>query len=216
MADHAQGVVSGLNNNINALVAQTSEAAQAMRESISAIRNITVESVEKLNAGAETLYIAASEFSRAGQGVTGVFVQATQVSERLTVVATSLNAAARTVELAVASYDNTRSDLATMVESLHTIIESAKREAGLSKELVNDLESAAGRFSIVQRDTEAYLENVSGVLDETFAKFTGNMERSLDISHAEFHKNLAEAVGMLRGTIEGLDELLDRLGPGAK
>lgn len=215
MADHAQGVVSGLNNNINALVAQTSEAVQAMRESISAIRNITAESVERMESGAKTLYLAAIEFSQAGQGVTGVFAQATQVSERLIVVSTSLNAAARTVELAVASYDNTRSDLASMMESLQTIIESAKREAGVSRELVSQLESAAEKFNVVQRDTEAYLEKVSGVLAETFARFTENMVRSLDTSHAEFHKKLAEAVGMLRGTIEDLDDFLGRRSPGA-
>ena len=211
IASSSQVVVSGLNDKVNALLAPTSEAVHAMKESISALRSMSAESVEKMNKGADTLSVAASEFSKAGQGVTGVLERAIQVTERLSIVATGMDAAAKTVELAVGTYDRTRSDLATMTESLKGIVESTKREAGLSKELVLQLEVAAGKFGVAQKDAADYLEKVSGVLEECFAKFTEVMRDSLNRSRTDFDKSLGEAVGMLRSTIDDLDDLLGRL-----
>jgi hypothetical protein len=213
LSGQAETVVSNLGTNVVALISQTSEVVQAMQESVSAIRNITAESIQKMNAGAETLYIASSDFSKAGQAVTGVFERASQVAEKLSTATTVLDASAKTTQLAVAAYEKTRTDVAAMMESLQVIIDSAKREAGLSRELVEQLESAAAKFNIVQKDTDAYLGKVSSVLEETFVKFTDSMRQSLDKSRANFDTSLGEAVGMLRTTIEDLDDGLAKLTP---
>lgn len=211
LSGQAEAMVSSLGTNVGALISQSSEVVQAMRDSVNAIRAITTESIQKMNAGAETLYIASSDFSQAGQSVTGVFERANQLSEQLSDAAAGLDAATKTVQLAVAAYDKTRSDVAVMMESLKAIIESAQREAGLSKELVTDLEAAASKFSVVQKDTDAYLEKVSSILEETFGKFTDSMRQSLDKSRANFDTSLGDAVGMLRATIEDLDDGLSKI-----
>ena len=129
----------------------------------------------------------------------------------LSAAAAGLDVATKTVQLSVAAYEKTRSDVAAMMESLKMIIESAKREAGLSKELVTQLESAAAKFSVVQTDADAYLGRVSSVLEETFAKFTDSMAKALDKARINTDDSLSNAVGMLRATIEDLDEGLDRI-----
>lgn len=211
LSGQTEAMVSSLGTNVGALISQNSEMVQAMRDSVSAIRTITTESIHKMNAGAETLYIASSDFSKAGQAVTGVFERATQLSEQLSAAAAGLDSATKTVQLAVVAYDKTRSDVAGMMESLKAIIESVKREAGLSRELVAELESAAAKFSVVQRDADAYLARVSSILEETFAKFTDSMRQSLDKSRANFDTSLGDAVGMLRATIEDLDDGLSKI-----
>jgi ABC-type transporter Mla subunit MlaD len=211
LSGQAEAMVSNLGANVGALISQSSEVVQAMRDSVNGIRTITTESIQKMNAGAETLYIASSDFSKAGHSVTGVFERANQLSEQLSAAAAGLDAATKTVQLTVAAYDKTRSDVAVMMESLKAIIESAKREAGLSKELVTDLESAASKFNVVQKDADAYLEKVSSILEETFAKFTDSMRQSLDKSRANFDTSLGDAVGMLRATIEDLDDGLSKI-----
>ena len=211
LAGHAQNVLSDLDGNINALIAQTNAVIQSMKDSVNAMRNITAESIEKMNASAETLHVAASDFSKAGQGVTGVFDRANQVAEKLSVTATGLEAAARTVQLAVASYDKTRSDVNAMASSLQAIIESARREAGVSQKLVHELEAAAEKFSVVQKGTEVYLDQVSDVLKVTFEGFPEAMKLSLNRSRTEFGASLGAAVEMLRSTIEDLDDALAKL-----
>lgn len=211
LSGQVETTVSNLRANVVALISQTSEVAQAMRDSVDALKNITVESIQKMNAGAETLYIASSDFSKAGQSVSGVFERANQISEKLSAASAGLDVATKTVQLSVAAYEKTRSDVAAMMESLKTIVESAKREAGLSKELVTQLESAAAKFSVVQTDTDAYLGRVSSVLEETFAKFTDSMAKALDKARINTDDSLSNAVGMLRATIEDLDEGLDRI-----
>ncbi|MEW6058382.1 MAG: anti-phage ZorAB system protein ZorA [Bdellovibrionota bacterium] len=211
IADHAQAVVSDLGGQTDLIIAQASEMAQAMKDSCNALRDITTESINKMNAGAETLHVAASKFSDAGKSVVGVFERANQVAERLSITATGIDAAAKTAQLAVASYDRTRADLAAMLESLQAIIESARREAGLSKELIHELETAAIKFKAVQNETEDYLGNVSGILTETFSKWTDAIQHSLNRSRTEFDKSLQQAVEMLRTTIEDLEEGLSEV-----
>lgn len=211
LAGHAQTVLSGLDGNVNTLIAQTTEVIIAMKDSISAIRNITAESVEKMNASAETLYLAASDFSKAGQSVTGVFDRANLVAEKLSAATTGLETAARTVQLAVTAYDKTRSDMTAMAGSLQAIIESAKREAGLSQKVVHDLDTAAAKFGEVQNDTQIYLDNVSDVLTKTFNSFSDGMKLALDRSRTEFDKSLTESVSLLRSTIDDLDNALSKL-----
>lgn len=211
LADHAQNVLSDLDGNINSLIAQTNAVIQSMKDSVTAMRNITAESMDKMNASAETLHVAALDFSKAGQGVTGVFDRANQVSEKLSMTATGLEAAARTVQLVVASYDKTRNDVTAMASSLQAIIESAKREAGVSQKLVRELEAAAEKFSVVQKGTEVYLDQVSAVLKETLEGFTDAMKQSLHRSRTEFDISLGSAVEMLRSTIEDLDDALAKL-----
>lgn len=213
LSGQAETVISNIGTTVGTLISQTSEVVQAMRESISAIRNITTESIEKMNASAETLYIASSDFSKAGQAVTGVFERASQVAEKLSSATTVLDATAKTAQLAVAAYEKTRTDMAAMMESLEAIIDSAKREAGLSRELVEQLESAAAKFGVVQKDTDAYLGKVSSILEEIFVKFTDSMRQSLDKSRANFDTSLGEAVGMLRTTIDDLDDGLSKITP---
>jgi len=60
IAGNAQTTMTNVGSQVTALSAQTSQAVQVMKESITAIRNITTESVEKMNGAAETLYVAAS------------------------------------------------------------------------------------------------------------------------------------------------------------
>lgn len=209
ISGQAEATVNTLGNTVGVLTKQTSEVLQGMRDTIDALKSITIESIQKMNAGAETLYVASSDFSKAGQSVAGVFERASQISEKLSAAAAGLDSATKTVQLSVAAYERTRSDVVTMVESLRTIIESAKHEAGLSKELVTQLESAAAKLSVAQTDADAYLGRVSSVLEETFASFTDSMAKAVDKARVNTDVSLSNAVEMLRATIDDLGEGLD-------
>lgn len=211
LAANAQATMTDLGTQVTTLTDQTSQAIQAMKESITAIRNITNESIDKMGGAAETLYVAASDFSKAGTAVSGVFDRTSQVAEKLSITATGLDAAAKTVQMAVSAYDRTRTELTGSIDSLKTIVESAKRDAGLSKELIAQLEANVAKFNTVQRETELYLEKVTDVLTKSFTGFTENMTRAIKSTNTEFHQSLSQAVTILSSTIQELDGHLAQL-----
>ena len=211
IAGQAQLAVDDMGGQITTLMAQTTEAIQAMKESINAIRNITTESVDKMNDAAEILFNSSSDFSNAGRGMVDVFEKTKQVSGTLSNTAQSLEEASKTVQQCVAAYDKTRSELTNSIDSIQTLIETAKREAGVSKELITQLEEAARIFNATQDQTEHYLNNVSNVLTTSFGEFSQHITKTLDRSRTDFNVNLAQAVDMLRGTIDDLDKYLSQL-----
>ena len=211
MAGHAHDVFSGLNHTINELSSQTSDMTRTMKEAIVDIKDITTKSIDKMNSGADSLYIAASEFSKAGQGVQGVFERATLITEHLTAMSAGLNTAAKSLETTVAVYERTHSDMTTLIGEVRTIIENAGQEASVSQELVNQLKSAVASFNDIQTKTETYLQQVNAVLTKTFESFTDAVRDSINRSRTDFDRSLSEAVEMLRSTIEDLDEGLGRI-----
>ncbi len=211
IAEHAQTVVSGLGGKVNELNEQTAKMVQATQQAVGAMRQVTLESVDRLNVGAERLQGVLTEFTNAGQGVSRVFEQATQVTGQLSVAATGLVAASRAVEASTAAYNQTRGDLVDIANSLREIVEAARRDAGVSEKLVNDLDSAAKKFGTVQRDAGDFLGKVSGVLSESFEKYIVAMKETLDRTRTEVDASLARSVEMLRSTIDDLSEALERL-----
>ena len=211
LAANAQATMTDLGAQVTTLTDQTSQAIQAMKESITAIRNITSESIDKMGGAAETLYVAASDFSKAGTAVSGVFDRTSQVADKLSITATGLDAAAKTVQMAVSAYDRTRTELTGSIDSLKTIVEFAKRDAGLSKELIAQLEANVAKFNTVQRETELYLDKVTDVLTKSIIGFTENMTRAIKSTNTEFHQSLSQAVTILSSTIQELDGHLAQL-----
>jgi flagellar hook-basal body complex protein FliE len=106
-------------------------------------------------------------------------------------------------------YRVTRDTFATIVENLKSTIENARKEASLTSELVNRLSSAAGTLSAAQKDAEEYLQGVTEVLAEAHKAFAESVERTLRKGNADFHKELAEAVNLLKGAIQDLGDTLD-------
>ena len=98
-----------------------------------------------------------------------------------------------------------------MVSDLRTTVENAKREAGMTSELINGLQIASERLSSVQKDANAYLEGVSKVLAESMGSFEKEMTNTMRTQNAVFHEELAHATKLLRGAIQDLGDVFDTI-----
>ena len=209
VAQHTEETVSKLSEQVDTVVAEVAKASADMRASVEAIREVTTEAMSKMNSGADTLYIAASEFAKAGQGVSSTLTQASNVADKLSQAAGAVTTSAHTLESVVVDYKATRETTGQMISELRGLVESAKREAALTADVLARIEAATQKLVEAQKDADAYLEGVSRVLGESHQAFADNMRKTLGEANQQFYSQLTAATSLLREGIEELEATLD-------
>jgi hypothetical protein len=190
-------LTEGLLEGVRAVTAEVRDAVQSMRSA-------TSDTVSRMNSGAETMFLAADEFTKAGAGVAGVLQQTAGISSDLREAAGSVSAASATLNGVVADHANTRTTFARMLEELNERVENAKTQASLTSDVLARIESASQRLGRAQLDAENYLAGVSQVLTSTNAAFSESLNKVLGDAYNEFMGRLSEATGLLREAIEEL------------
>ncbi|HNI73333.1 MAG TPA: tellurium resistance protein TerC, partial [Accumulibacter sp.] len=172
---------------------------------------VTTTSIDRLNDGAQTLERSAIAFAEAGNGVTGTLDKTTALASKLTEVSGGLTTSATALQTVLADYRANREATEMMLTQLRTVVESAKREASLTQEVLVRIETAATKLGLAQLDIEKYLDGVSEVLAQTHETFADHMTRSLDRANVDFHQKLSDAVGLLGSAIQELESTLSDL-----
>lgn len=185
------------------------EVSQEMRQTVAQMSSATRDGLERMNAGATTLMTATGTFSRGVEGLTGVTDKIIGTTDKLNVAANSLNGATQASIQVINDYRAARDTFATIVADLKSTVENAKKEASMTGELVATLSSAASKLAEAQQDADAYLDGVTEVLEETHKVFAENVERTLRKGNADFHRELAAAIDLLKGAIQDLGDTLD-------
>lgn len=203
--------VSGLSGQVEALVAQSTEASRSLQATVEGLAKVTNDAVAGMSAGADTLYLAATSFAKAGQGVSETMNASAAGLENIKSASQTLALAAGATQEMLGDYAKTRDTFAVMVSELKATIENAKREAAMTSDLVDGLQAASGQLSTAQRKSEEYLKSVSEVLVKAHQSFAENVERTLRESNRQFQKELSEAVSLLSGAIKDLGDTLDDL-----
>jgi ABC-type transporter Mla subunit MlaD len=168
-----------------------------------------------MNTGAETLVIAADDFAKAGQSVAGTMNAAADATGKIQSSAQSLSNATASVQQMFADYRRTSDALAAMLADLKTTMDTAKKEAGLTTQLVSQLKAAADQLGQAQQQADSYLQGVNKVLTETHKSFASEISNTLRQGNSQFQQELTQAVGLLRSGIQELGDTLDDL-PGRK
>lgn len=200
-ADETVGKLAALTEN---LMAEVHAIASEVRATVDAMRNVTSDAVTRMNSGAETLYLAADEFAKAGQGIAGVLQQTTGITNKFAEAAGSVSASSTMLQGVVADYSATREALAAMLADLRSTVENAKREANLTSDILTRIESASQKLGQAQMHAEGYLAGISEVIAEAHSEFAANVTKVLGESYREFYDRLSNATGLLRQAIEEL------------
>jgi len=204
MAAQADETVAKLAALTENLMAEIRAIASEVRATVDAMRNVTSDAVTRMNSGAETLYLAADEFTKAGQGVAGVLQQATGITNKLAEAAGSVSASSTMLQGVVADYATTRETLAAMLADLSSTVENAKREANLTSDILVRIESASQKLGQAQKDAEGYLTGISEVIAGAHSEFAAGLKNVLGHGYREFYDRLSNATGLLRQAIEEL------------
>jgi len=209
LAEHAQSALTNSSELLHALTQEVASASSIMKSSVAQLSDVTRDSIQKLNSGAETLYIAASEFSKAGVTVNGTLNSAVDVAGKFQVASVNLVTASNGVQGVLEDYKKTRDIFAMMVSDLKNTVDTAKREASMTTELVSKLQAGASALGTSNMEAERYLNGVSAVIAQVHQDFASNLNRTLTEGNGKFHTEVAQAAGFLSGSMQQLGDTLD-------
>jgi hypothetical protein len=203
-ADEAAGKLASLTEGV---MAEIRLLTGEIRQTTSAMQTIT--SVARMNIGAEALAKAAGDFSQAGQGVTGVLQQAAGVSGSLKEAAGSLSSSSSVLKGVIDDHALARASLASMIEQLQVIVDSARREAAVTSDVITRIESSAEKLGGAQKQAEEYLAGVTEALASAHGEFSEGLSKVVTEANGDFHRSLSSATGLLRDAIEELAATVD-------
>lgn len=207
--EQTEAVLGRLAGEVEQLAGVVQTASKAMESSVGSLANVTRDTVDRMNAGAGTLNSAANSLTVGLDDMRLAVTGISGTSEKLSNASGSMVEAARSVGNVMDQYRATRDSFAGIVENLRVLIETAKKDASMTSEIVGRLSSATEKLADAQETTEGYLEGISSVLAEAHGTFAENIQKTLHTGNAQFHKELATAVGHLKGAIQDLGDTLD-------
>lgn len=213
LAEQTSSVVGDLATQVRILGDELRQTSNAMQSTVSGLSQANREAIGQLVTGAQAVRAACGEFAtingNAGREITAATQAVSTVSATMNTAASSLGNAAKMTGAALDEQRRSREAFAVLIGELNTIIDNARREASLTEGLVGRMEAGAERLGVAGKRAEDYLQGVTQVLGEAHAAFATNVEKTLKQGNAQFHRELAEAVGYLKGAVEDLGEALD-------
>ena len=188
-------------------------ASVQMARSVDALTHVTATSLDKMNAGADKLGLASTGFASAGERVGLVMTQAAQVASQLIDASGSLTASADAMRGGLDDYRAHRDAVGHLVAELRATVELARKEAGLTAEVLRRIEASTDRLGTAQVQADDYLDSVSKVLGEAHQAFANSVKKTLGLANQEFHAKLSTAVGLLSSTVVELEATLGNAAP---
>lgn len=208
MSDRAQNIVSGMTDSVKSAVEEIAKASVTMSDSVATLSRTTTSAIDRMNGGAQLIANASQEFSEAGKSVSGVLNQSASLVDQITSSSRSIENSTNALEESLRDYKLQRSSISEMLTEIRNTVDLAKKEAGLTADVLSKLDKATSQLGQAELAAEAYLANVSKVLVESHESFTREMNNSVNTSNREFHKNLKTAVDLLATTIGDLEASL--------
>ena len=186
-----------------------------MADNVQALTQATHSSLDKIGSGAERLGRASGDFASAGDKVGAVLGQAAALSSKLLEATGALNLGIAALQAGLDDHRSQRETVARLVVELRSLVDAVRKEASLSGEVLGRIEASTQRLGVAQQQAEQYLAGVNKVLGDAHQAFGSAVRKSLEVANAEFHGQLATAVGLLSATINELDATLGNALPPA-
>lgn len=192
------GFVAQVEGQVSNLIEKVAETTIALKDNVSALNSTSINAIEKLNEGAGMVSLAADDFTKAGEKITGVMKEAEALFGQLNHTGKLLSESTLSVQGALQSFASGQEKISTMVEALREIIDQAKEDAGMNKQVVADMRKMVESFGVLKDDMDDFVSGISTVLEEKLGRFREDMGKH----NAEFHKHLSDAVKLLGNAIQ--------------
>ncbi|MBF0110615.1 MAG: anti-phage defense ZorAB system ZorA [Magnetococcales bacterium] len=210
-AENTEKAVALLSSHMEGLLIQSVETNRALENSVLGLSQATNKAIADMNSGAETLFVAASDFAKAGQGVAETMRASSDAVGNLKVASNAFATATSATQEMIADYRHTHDSFATMVTEFKSVSENARRDAAMTSEIITRIEAAAKELGTAQLKAQGYLEGVNKVLTEAHESFSENVSRTLQENNRQFHKELGNAVNAVSVAVRDLGDTLDNL-----
>ncbi|WP_218690666.1 anti-phage ZorAB system protein ZorA [Psychrobacter sp. BF1] len=204
-------LIDNLGNEIKELITHSKEAVQTHKENIQKLSQVTTDSITGMNSGAEKMRIASEQFTTAGSSLITVTGKTSELIAQVNTTSTNMTSASSNLIELIRDYKNSQNSVNLAIETLETLIEQSKSEAGKTSQMLNDMQNMTTALSQVKREMQEYLAEVSDVLVKSFDSFGTSVESSLNQSLVSFDNTLNQAVQRLATGVEGLGNVVEDL-----
>ncbi|MFM7008860.1 MAG: anti-phage ZorAB system protein ZorA [Betaproteobacteria bacterium] len=211
LTDQTGQMVSGLSANVEELLRAVSDQVLKTQESINAIHDVSMRAVDGMNQGALTMGSAAQRFETAGSSVTRALDDSAAFIEQVKASSSALQAASLAVNNGFEKYDATRKTVDSQVLTLTGLIESAKREAGVSQQLIEGVESSVKALRAAEEESRRNLSAVNDQLVSAFETFGNSLVSQVQRVVGETDKNISVLSNQLTGVVQELAQFMQRM-----
>lgn len=211
LANQTNQLVGGLTTQVETLLGAVSEQVTKTQQNVDALGVVSLRAIDGMNQGALTMGSAAQRFETAGSAVSAVFERSTIVTDTLSSAAASLQAASTAVQRGFEQYDSTRKTVDAQVAALMGLIETVKREAGVSQELVSSIKESAETMRKSEQEARQHLDQVNAALVKAFSDFGNSLVSQVKSTIAETDRHLAQGTGHLNGVVQELANAVQRM-----
>lgn len=211
LTDQTGQMVSGLSANVEELLRAVSDQVLKTQESITAIRDVSMRAVDGINQGALTMGNAAQRFETAGSSVTRALDDSAAFIEQVKASSNALQAASLAVNNGFEKYDATRKTVDSQVVALTGLIESAKREAGVSQQLIEGVEGSVRALRAAEEESRRNLAAVNDQLVSAFETFGNSLVSQVQRVVGETDKNISVLSNQLTGVVQELAQFMQRM-----
>lgn len=211
LTDQTGQMVSGLSANVEELLRAVSDQVLKTQECINAIRDVSMRAVDGMNQGALNMGSAAQRFETAGSSITRALDDSAAFIEQVRASSNALQAASLAVNNGFEKYDATRKTVDSQVSALTSLIESAKREAGVSQQLIEGVESSVKALRAAEEESRRNLNAVNDQLVSAFETFGNSLVSQVQRVIGETDKNISVLSNQLTGVVQELAQFMQRL-----
>ena len=204
-------LIDNLGSEIKELITHSKEAVQTHKENIQKLSQVTTDSITGMNSGAERMRLAAEQFTTAGSSLSTVTSKTSELIAQVNTTSTNMTSASSNLIELIRDYKNSQNSVNTAIEALESLIQQSKSEAGMTSQILNDMQNMTTALSQVKREMQEYLAEVSDVLVKSFDSFGTSVESSLNQSLVSFDNTLNQAVQRLATGVEGLGNVVEDL-----
>ncbi len=197
--------------NVEELLKQVGSAVNIMQTNITELRRTTTDAISGMNSGANRMKAAADQFSTAGQSVSGVLEKATPLATQMATSSNVLGQASQQLANSLAQYQQLRNETLRNIEILQQLINTAKQEAGIKKDLISDIQRVATTLSNTEKQSVEYLDNINQVLSKSFQAFGDAMKNQISQNIKQTDTHLSSGMNQLTGVIQELGAQLQRM-----
>ena len=208
---HTAGAVDSMTGSVDAAVTEIAEAATRISDYAGQLAATTTSAIQGMNAGAARLSTTVDKFASASSGVADVMKSTQTVSSKLTELTGAMVAGAGALQATLRDYEASRASNQAIFSEFKQTVELARREASVTKDVLERLEASAGRLKSAQLDAEKYLDGVSEVLEEAQQGFHSAVSDTLKQVNGQFHESLVQAVNVTASAVTQLEDSIEEL-----
>lgn len=202
LTDSTQALYGGLSENVSKLIEDIKNSTIKTEQNISEIQRVSTSAISGMNDGALNMKIAADKFTNAGDSVVNVLEQSKDITQKMEEAASTLQLTSSTVRELFDGYQQSKRENEKYVLELTGLVEIARREAGVGKNIVDEMERVIATMRTAETSSTQYLDKINSVLKDSFETFNAEMLSSVEKMNKENVQILSSAASSLSSAVE--------------